>query len=178
MCGRYVRSSDKWRIAEAFRVKGDVSGIAMAPANYNVAPSTFQPVIRENREDGTRELVAMRWGLIPFFTKDISNVNSPPSMREPRPSRRRRRGGSHSGSAGVCCRQAITTSGKSWTPRPNSRTPSAFRADRFCLRRPVGRLEGRGRALAPVIQHRDHDGKRTGVGCPYPYAVHPPQPRL
>ncbi len=74
MCGRYVRSSDKWRIAEAFRVKGDVSGIAMAPTDYNVAPSTFQLVIRESREDGSREMVPMRWGLIPFFTKDLSNV--------------------------------------------------------------------------------------------------------
>lgn len=74
MCGRYVRSSDKWRIADTFRVKGDVSGIAMPPADYNVAPSTFQPVIRENREDGTREMVLMRWGLIPFFTKDLSSA--------------------------------------------------------------------------------------------------------
>jgi putative SOS response-associated peptidase YedK len=46
----------------------------MAPADYNIAPSTFQPVIRENREDGSREMVSMRWGLIPFFTKKLSDI--------------------------------------------------------------------------------------------------------
>ena len=74
MCGRYGRNSDKQRIAEAFRVKSDLSGLSMPPADYNVAPSTFQPVIRESREDGSREMVLMRWGLIPFFTKDVSSI--------------------------------------------------------------------------------------------------------
>lgn len=74
MCGRYVRSSDKQRVAEAFRVKSDLGGLAMALADYNIPPSTFQPVIRENREDGQREMVLMRWGLIPFFTKELSSV--------------------------------------------------------------------------------------------------------
>ena len=46
----------------------------MPPADYNIAPSTFQPIIRESREDGERELVLMRWGLIPFFTKQLSDV--------------------------------------------------------------------------------------------------------
>jgi putative SOS response-associated peptidase YedK len=74
MCGRYVRGSNKQQIAEAFRVESDLSGLSMPPADYNVAPSTFQPVIRESRDDGTREMVLMRWGLIPFFTKDVSSV--------------------------------------------------------------------------------------------------------
>jgi putative SOS response-associated peptidase YedK len=55
-------------------VESDLSGLSMPPADYNVAPSTFQPVIRESRDDGTREMVLMRWGLIPFFTKDVSSV--------------------------------------------------------------------------------------------------------
>ena len=46
----------------------------MPPDDYNVAPSTFQPVIRESREDGSREMALMRWGLIPFFTKQLSDV--------------------------------------------------------------------------------------------------------
>jgi putative SOS response-associated peptidase YedK len=74
MCGRYGRNSDKQKIAEAFWVKSDLSGLSMPPADYNIAPSTFQPVIRESREDGSREMVLMRWGLIPFFTKDISSI--------------------------------------------------------------------------------------------------------
>jgi len=38
--------------------------------SWNVAPQTFQPVVRLNRDTGERELVLMRWGLIPFWAKD------------------------------------------------------------------------------------------------------------
>jgi putative SOS response-associated peptidase YedK len=74
MCGRYGRRSDKQKIAEAFHIKSDISSLSMPPDDYNVAPTTFQPVIRESREDGTREMTLMRWGLIPFFTKQLSDV--------------------------------------------------------------------------------------------------------
>ena len=74
MCGRYVRKSDKQRIAEAFHARNDVSGLAIAPDDYNIAPSTSQPVIRESRDTGEREMVLMRWGLIPYFTKSLSDV--------------------------------------------------------------------------------------------------------
>ncbi len=74
MCGRYIRRADKQRIAEAFRIGGDLSEIALAPEDFNIAPSTFQPVVRENRDDGGRELVLMRWGLVPFFTRHLSDV--------------------------------------------------------------------------------------------------------
>jgi putative SOS response-associated peptidase YedK len=74
MCGRYVRKSDKQKIAEAFRVHSDLSGLSIPPDDYNIAPSTFQPVIRESRDEGTREMVLMCWGLIPFFTEELSEV--------------------------------------------------------------------------------------------------------
>lgn len=74
MCGRYVRSADKQAIAEAFRISVDLSDLQDPPADYNVAPSTFQPVIRQGRDTGLRELVLMRWGLIPFFSKSLSDV--------------------------------------------------------------------------------------------------------
>jgi putative SOS response-associated peptidase YedK len=73
MCGRYGRRSDKQKVAEAFRVKNDLTGLAMPPHDYNVAPTTFQPVIRESK-DGDREMALMRWGLIPWFTKSLSDV--------------------------------------------------------------------------------------------------------
>jgi putative SOS response-associated peptidase YedK len=34
----------------------------------------MQPVIREARDTRDRELVLMRWGLIPFFSKSHSEV--------------------------------------------------------------------------------------------------------
>jgi putative SOS response-associated peptidase YedK len=68
MCGRYYRRSDKQRIADAFRL-GRLPEDFVLPPDYNVAPTTFQPVIRANRETGERELEMMRWGLIPYFAK-------------------------------------------------------------------------------------------------------------
>jgi putative SOS response-associated peptidase YedK len=41
---------------------------------YNVAPTSTQPIIRNSRDTHERELAALRWGLIPFFTKQISDV--------------------------------------------------------------------------------------------------------
>jgi len=73
MCGRYYRRSDKQRIAEAFHV-AKVDDFALPPWDYNVAPTTFQPIIRNNRDTGEREMKLLRWGLVPFFTKSIADV--------------------------------------------------------------------------------------------------------
>ena len=69
MCGRYYRQSDKQKIAEAFHVARWAPDVHLAP-DYNIAPSTFQPIIRSSPEDGEREVVLMRWGLIPEKTTD------------------------------------------------------------------------------------------------------------
>src|ERR1035438_90644 len=74
MCGRYYRRSDKQRIADAFRLGKLPDGFVLPPADYNIAPTTFQPVIRADKETGERELVLMRWGLVPYFTKQLSDV--------------------------------------------------------------------------------------------------------
>jgi putative SOS response-associated peptidase YedK len=72
MCGRYYRRADKRAIAEAFGLKGLDEGFVLAPWDYNVAPTTFQPVIRNNRDTGERELVMMRWGLVPNSAKSLA----------------------------------------------------------------------------------------------------------
>ena len=72
MCGRYYRRSDKQKVAEAFHV-AQVDDFALPPWDYNVAPTTHQPVIRNNRETGERELVMMRWGLVPHFAKSLAD---------------------------------------------------------------------------------------------------------
>lgn len=38
--------------------------------SYNIVPQTFQPVVRLAPETGQRELTVMRWGLVPFWSKD------------------------------------------------------------------------------------------------------------
>ena len=65
MCGRYELHSHPAAIALAF-------GLAHPPdvhPRYNIAPSTDVPIVRVNAE-GQRELVRMRWGLVPRWAKD------------------------------------------------------------------------------------------------------------
>jgi putative SOS response-associated peptidase YedK len=73
MCGRYFRKSDKQRIAETFHL-GDVEDLPLESApSYNIAPTTMQPVIRNNCDTGEREMVAMRWGMVPYFAKSLAD---------------------------------------------------------------------------------------------------------
>jgi putative SOS response-associated peptidase YedK len=70
MCGRYELHSHPGAIALAF-------GLAHPPdvhPRYNIAPMTDVPVVRVNAE-GRRELVRMRWGLVPRWAKDPSIGN-------------------------------------------------------------------------------------------------------
>jgi putative SOS response-associated peptidase YedK len=72
MCGRYFRRSEKQQIAERFHAS-NLGDFPLAP-DYNVAPSTFQPIIRESRDDASvRELILARWGLIPHFAKSLAD---------------------------------------------------------------------------------------------------------
>ena len=84
MCGRYGRRGDKQRIAEWMQthdtnVFEEVDETPIAPS-YNVAPQSFQPVVRLNPDSGKRELIVMRWGLVPFWSKDgkapFSTINA------------------------------------------------------------------------------------------------------
>jgi putative SOS response-associated peptidase YedK len=67
MCGRYYNRSEKQEIARRLKA-GTVFADPLAP-NFNIAPTTFQPVIRLERESDEREMVLLRWGLLPFFAK-------------------------------------------------------------------------------------------------------------
>jgi putative SOS response-associated peptidase YedK len=74
MCGRYVRKSTRREIAAWFGAEDD--DVAPWGESYNVAPQTFQPVVRLNRDSGQREIVLMRWGLIPYWAKDAKMAYS------------------------------------------------------------------------------------------------------
>ncbi len=71
MCGRYLRRSDKQRITEAFRL-GQLPEEFILPPDFNIAPTTFQPVIRLHRDTADREVVMMRWGLVPYFARSLA----------------------------------------------------------------------------------------------------------
>jgi putative SOS response-associated peptidase YedK len=40
--------------------------------SYNIAPMTYQPIVRLDRDTDERELVPMRWGLVPFWARDAN----------------------------------------------------------------------------------------------------------
>ena len=83
MCGRYGRRADKQRITEWAQTHNtnafNDDDTLLAPS-YNIAPQTFQPVVRLIRETGQRELTAMKWGLVPYWSKDgkvgFSTINA------------------------------------------------------------------------------------------------------
>ena len=71
MCGRYVRRSDKQRIAEQFRLANAACEVF---PSYNIAPTSFQPIVRLDEETDERILVSMRWGLVPYWVTDIKKL--------------------------------------------------------------------------------------------------------
>lgn len=67
MCGRFVQAHDPSEYAEHFAASLAVPE-ALAPS-WNVAPTDSVYAVAEHR--GTRMLGTFRWGLIPWFAKDM-----------------------------------------------------------------------------------------------------------
>ena len=68
MCGRFVQYSDPEIYASHF----DLDDICQATPRYNVAPT--QPVLAiRGTDEGKRELVPLRWGLVPAWSKGPDN---------------------------------------------------------------------------------------------------------
>ncbi len=70
MCGRFAFYSP----AEATAALFGVNDAKPVEARYNIAPTTWVAAIRD-AEDDVRELVMLKWGLIPFWAKDPSIGN-------------------------------------------------------------------------------------------------------
>ena len=97
MCSRYFLDADGNIIAYTFKVA--VPGPVRK--RFNIAPTQEAPVIRAPREGGAgaRELAMLRWGLVPFWAKDLrigtsminarsEGVEAKPAFREAIRSRR------------------------------------------------------------------------------------------
>jgi putative SOS response-associated peptidase YedK len=69
MCGRYTLHTPRDRIRERYRIARDLATLEKLFERYNVAPSQQVAAVRIAR-DGVRELVSLRWGLIPHWAKD------------------------------------------------------------------------------------------------------------
>jgi putative SOS response-associated peptidase YedK len=77
MCGRYA----SFLPAEALaRIFGTVNPLPNLEETWNMAPTRDAPVVRLSRE-GERHLDALKWGLIPYFTKDLKRARKPINAR-------------------------------------------------------------------------------------------------
>ena len=71
MCGRYYRRSNKQQLTQRFAAN-PVPDVIDFVSDYNVAPTTLQPVIRNARDGAFRQLLLMRWGLIPWWAESLA----------------------------------------------------------------------------------------------------------
>jgi putative SOS response-associated peptidase YedK len=94
MCSRYFLDADGHVIAYTFRVPA-VPGVSK---RFNIAPTQQAPVVRVSRE-GAREIAMLRWGLVPFWAKELrigttminarsEGIDAKPAFREAMKSRR------------------------------------------------------------------------------------------
>src|SRR5713101_201935 len=70
MCGRAKLETDVSEIKIAFRIPPEYPTPNFAPS-WNVAPTDNLPIVRYDPETGSRTLDLMRWGLVPYWAKDI-----------------------------------------------------------------------------------------------------------
>jgi putative SOS response-associated peptidase YedK len=79
LCGRVRLSSDVSEIRLVFSISPHRPTPNTAPS-WNVAPTDPLPVVRYDTKAGERSLDIMRWGLVPYWAKDIkvgfTNINA------------------------------------------------------------------------------------------------------
>ena len=71
MCSRYFLDADGHIIAYTFRVPPSDA----VRKRFNIAPTQEAPVIRRTKEGDGRELAMLRWGLVPFWAKNLAAGN-------------------------------------------------------------------------------------------------------
>ena len=95
MCSRYFLDAEGNIIAYTFRVPATPE---RSRKRFNIAPTQEAPVVRIDR-DGNREIAMLRWGLVPFWAKDLKvgtsminarseGIEAKPAFREAVKSRR------------------------------------------------------------------------------------------
>ena len=76
MCGRYASFLPAEFIARLFATVNPLPNLA---PTWNMAPTMDAPVVR--LVDGARHLDALKWGLVPYFTKDLKKARKPINAR-------------------------------------------------------------------------------------------------
>ncbi|MBO0347627.1 SOS response-associated peptidase [Phormidium pseudopriestleyi FRX01] len=90
MCGRFSFYQAPETVAELFQL----AGIPQIKPRYNIAPTQSVSTVLQQEETQERQFQMMRWGLIPFWAKDVKmgaklinarseTVSEKPSFRSP-----------------------------------------------------------------------------------------------
>jgi putative SOS response-associated peptidase YedK len=78
MCGRYASFLPAEAVARLFHT---VNPIPNFPPTWNMAPTQDAMVVRHHPETGERHLDLLKWGLLPYFTKDPARARRPINAR-------------------------------------------------------------------------------------------------
>jgi hypothetical protein len=122
MCGRVRLSSDVSEIKLVFSIPPHRPAPNIAPI-WNVAQTNPLPVVRYDARAAERSLDVIRWGLVPFWAKDINSASrtstlKPKGSRASPPSARHSSGGGVSCRSKACATKGLTT-GFSLSARPH-----------------------------------------------------------
>jgi putative SOS response-associated peptidase YedK len=77
MCGRYASFLPAEALARLFST---VNPLPNVEPTWNMAPTKDAPVVRRH-PGGERHLDALKWGLVPYFTKDLKKARKPINAR-------------------------------------------------------------------------------------------------
>ena len=88
MCGRVRLSSDVSEIRLVFSIPPH-RPTPNFPPSWNAAPTDSLPVVRYDKKVGERSLDLLRWGLVPYWAKDLKlgfdNINAKAEGIETKP---------------------------------------------------------------------------------------------
>jgi putative SOS response-associated peptidase YedK len=78
MCGRYASFLPAEYLARLFATVNPPPNLT---PTWNMAPTMDAPTVRLDRETGERHLDVLKWGLVPYFTKDLKKARKPINAR-------------------------------------------------------------------------------------------------
>jgi putative SOS response-associated peptidase YedK len=78
MCGRYASFLPAEAVARLFHT---VNPLPNFPPTWNMAPTQDAIVVRHHPERGERHLDLLKWGLLPYFTKEPVHAKRPINAR-------------------------------------------------------------------------------------------------
>src|SRR5262244_3372276 len=166
MCGRVRLSSDVSEIKLVFSIPPHRPSPNFPPS-WNVAPTDQLSVVRYDRKAGERSLDLLRWGLVPYWAKDLNvgfaNINAKAEGIETRPAFRdafqRRR-----------CLVPVDKKNRdrqaALCDRAGGRKPDG-------VGRPVGELAFAGRRMGAQFRDHHHHAERIMRGASQPHAGGP-----